>query len=141
MEFVLPALGSACTVSANMQPTDFDTIDYNNQLRGGIFEAYVGIIQGLKASSHGDAMGQHVQPLFEFLRIVFIDTNRTEEVTRPMIGLIGDLADAFSQGQIKELLQSEWVASLIKEGRQSPRGSTMRLLARYARDKVKVASA
>ncbi|KAJ1675667.1 karyopherin Kap95 [Spiromyces aspiralis] len=140
LEYVLPALASACTVSANMQPTDFDTIDYNNQLRSGIFEAYVGIIQGLKSSNQCDAISPHVQPLFEFLRIIFMDSNRTEDVTRPMIGLVGDLADAFPQGQIKEQLQADWVNSLIKEGRQSPRGSTMRMLARYAREKVKAAT-
>ncbi|KAJ1920173.1 karyopherin Kap95 [Mycoemilia scoparia] len=141
LEFVLPALASACTVSANMQPTDFDTIDYNNQLRSGIFEAYIGIVQGLKTGNKTDALLQHAQPLFEFMRIVFIDTSRTEEVTRPMIGLIGDLADAFPKGQLGNAFQVDWVASLIKEGRQSPRGSTMRLLTRYARDKIKALSA
>ncbi|KAJ2533142.1 karyopherin Kap95, partial [Coemansia sp. RSA 1933] len=119
---------------------DYDTIDYNNALRLGIFEAFVGIIQGLKSDGKAQLVLPRVQDIFVFMSVVNADPNRSEEVTKTMIALIGDLASAFANGELREPLQYDWIQALIKEGRSNPRGSYIRDIARWARDMVKQAT-
>eukprot|EP00873_Tetraselmis_striata_P033457 jgi/Tetstr1/453721/TSEL_040677.t1 len=42
-------LGSAARMAGELQYTNEDMVDYNNQLRQGILEAYTGIFQGMSA--------------------------------------------------------------------------------------------
>ncbi|KAJ2814199.1 karyopherin Kap95, partial [Coemansia furcata] len=133
-------LMSACTLSANTQANDDDTIDYLNQLRSGIFEAFVGIVQGLKSDSKAQLVISQVQGLLGFMNVVFNDHTRTEDVTKTMIGLLGDLADAFPNGEIRDYLRADWIQALIKEGRTGPRNSSLREHTRWAREMIKRAS-
>ncbi|KAJ1801465.1 karyopherin Kap95 [Coemansia sp. RSA 2399] len=133
-------LMAACNLSANTQAIDYDTIDYNNALRLGIFEAFVGIVQGLKSDGKAQLVLPRIQDIFVFMSVVFADPNRSEEVTKTMIALVGDLASAFSNGELREPLQYDWIQAMIKEGRANPRGSYIRDIARWARDMVKQAT-
>ena len=47
--YVISMLQSAMQLSLNTGTDDEDMIDYNNELRNGIFEAYAGILQGFKS--------------------------------------------------------------------------------------------
>ncbi|KAI9476884.1 karyopherin Kap95 [Coemansia sp. RSA 989] len=141
LEVTFRVLMSACNLSAGTQAMDYDTIDYNNQLRVGIFEAFVGITQGLKADGKAQLIQSHVQTIMGFMNFVYNDQTRSDDVTKAMIGLLGDLADAFPNGQIREFLQGEWIQALIREGRSSARGSSLRVVSRWARDMVKQATA
>ncbi|KAJ1945548.1 karyopherin Kap95, partial [Linderina pennispora] len=141
LEVVFRVLASACQLSANTQAVDYDTIDYNNQLRTGIFEAFVGIVQGLKSDNKAQLVLSQVQGILGFMSVAFNDPNRSDEATRSMIGLLGDLADAFPNGEIREVLHADWIPALIKEGRASRRGSSLREVSRWAREMVKRASA
>ncbi|KAJ1646176.1 karyopherin Kap95 [Coemansia asiatica] len=132
---------SACNLSASTQASDYDTIDYNNQLRVGIFEAFVGIVQGLKSDGKAQLVLPQVQSILGFMNVVYNDETRSEEATKAMIGLLGDLADAFVSGEIRDYLRSEWIHALIKEGRSSPRGTPIREVSRWAREMIKRASA
>lgn len=51
LEFVMIVLQQATQLKAPRN--NYDMIDYVNQLREGIFEAYVGITQGLKSGEKG----------------------------------------------------------------------------------------
>ncbi|KAJ2775984.1 karyopherin Kap95 [Coemansia nantahalensis] len=141
LEVSFRVLISACNLSAGTYKQDFDTIDYNNQLRVGIFEAFVGIVQGLKADGKAQLVQSQVQSIMGFMNYVFVDANRSEEVTRAMIGLLGDLADSFPNGEIRDYLRADWIQALVKEGRASARGSSTRVVSRWARDMIKQASA
>lgn len=46
----LQMLNSAARMAGELQYTNEDMIDYNNQLRQGILEAYTGIFQGMTAA-------------------------------------------------------------------------------------------
>ncbi|KAJ1834510.1 karyopherin Kap95 [Coemansia sp. RSA 2711] len=141
LDVTFRVLMSACNLSAGTQALDYDTIDYNNQLRVGIFEAFVGIIQGLKSDGKAQLLSPQVQSIMGFMSFVYNDQTRSEDVTKAMIGLLGDLADAFPNGDVREYLRAEWIQALIREGRSGARGSSIRTLSRWARDMVKQATA
>ena len=57
----------------------------------------------------------------ELVQRALADEERDESVVKLAFGLIGDLADAFPDGQLKPLLLSEWlVQALRKKSRLSP---------------------
>ncbi|PIA18762.1 ARM repeat-containing protein [Coemansia reversa NRRL 1564] len=140
LDVVFRVLISACNLSANTEAVDYDTIDYNNQLRVGIFEAFVGITQGLKSDGKAALVLGQVQSMMGFMSYVYNDPTRSEDVTKAMIGLLGDLADSFPGGEIRDYLRVDWIQALIKEGRAAPRGSSVRVISRWARDMVKQAT-
>ncbi|GCB65116.1 hypothetical protein scyTo_0009924, partial [Scyliorhinus torazame] len=95
LDIVLDTLQQAS--QAQVDKTDYDMVDYLNELREGCLEAYTGIIQGLKGDQenvHPDVM--LVQPRVEFI-LSFIDhiardEDHTDGVVACAAGLIGDLS-------------------------------------------------
>uniref|UniRef100_A0A2N9F7F7 Importin subunit beta-1/Transportin-1-like TPR repeats domain-containing protein n=1 Tax=Fagus sylvatica TaxID=28930 RepID=A0A2N9F7F7_FAGSY len=72
----------------------FDRVmEYGNQLRRSIFEAYSGILQGFK-NSKPEVMLPHAAHLLQFIELVFLDRERDESVTKAAVAVMGDLADA-----------------------------------------------
>ncbi len=56
--------------------------------------------------------------ILELVQRSLADSDRTESTVRLAIGLIGDLADSFPNGDIKSLLLTEWIAvELRSKGR------------------------
>ncbi|KAI8354340.1 armadillo-type protein [Mortierella sp. GBAus27b] len=139
LDVSMSVLAQACGIRA--APTDYDMIDYVNQLREGIVDAYVGIVQGLKAAESSALLGPHLVHMFEFLATVYSDPERSDNLLRSMIGLIGDLADSFPGGEIKTFLQQDWITQCLKEGRSSRQQSvTTKEVARWAKEMVKRAT-
>jgi importin subunit beta-1 len=60
------------------------------------------------------------------------DDERTAAGVASSFGLLGDLADAFSDGQIKDLLLVGWIAGAFKNKSRVP--SEARNALRYARE-------
>ena len=60
------------------------------------------------------------------------DEDRSESVVKLSYGLIGDLADAFPNGQIKQLLLSEWLAQTLRQ--KARLSSETRKTLRWARE-------
>ena len=70
--------------------------------------------------------------MLELVQRSLADDERPESVVKSAIGLVGDLADTFPNGQIKQNLLAEWLASAL---RSKPRYSNeTRLTFRWARD-------
>ncbi|KAG0481164.1 hypothetical protein HPP92_012022 [Vanilla planifolia] len=90
---VVPMLTGAAELCANLDVADEDMMEYVNQLRRGIFEAYSGILQGFK-SSKADLMMPCANHLLKFTETVFRDSNRDDAVTMAAIAVLGDLADS-----------------------------------------------
>lgn len=116
----------------------YDMIDYVNGLREGIIEAYVGIVTALKGSPKADLLGPHVAGIFTFQRIIHNDPESTESLRKANIGLIGDLAETFPNGQLKPLICEDWITECLRQGRA--KGSSQKEIARWATDRVKQAS-
>ncbi|KAJ3682850.1 hypothetical protein LUZ60_013077 [Juncus effusus] len=102
--YVVKMLQSAAELSARVDSqADEDMVDYVNQLRRGIFEAYSGILQGFK-----NARAELVMPfaghILQFTEAVFRDKSRDEGVTKAAVAMMGDLADTLGPN-VKLLLR------------------------------------
>lgn len=73
--------------------------------------------------------------MFQFIALVAsAQIERTESLMRATIGLLGDLASAFPNGELKGLLSASWVAEFIKAGRGRGNGVETRKTASWARE-------
>ena len=76
--------------------SDYDNIDFLNELREGCLEAYAGIIQGLKGDGNvnqpapGLVMLQpQVSYIVQFITVVAQDSNHSDAAVAACAGLIG----------------------------------------------------
>eukprot|EP01087_Luapelamoeba_hula_P015927 TRINITY_DN482_c0_g1_i1.p1 TRINITY_DN482_c0_g1~~TRINITY_DN482_c0_g1_i1.p1 ORF type:complete len:853 (-),score=130.53 TRINITY_DN482_c0_g1_i1:37-2595(-) len=96
--------------------TDYDFVDYVNQLREDIFEAYTSIIQGLRTDNKAEAFLPHVEHVVGFVGHVWNDSTRTEGVTRGAVGVLGDLAHALGHTpKVKSILSHDMVQTILNE--------------------------
>uniref|UniRef100_A0A8C4TLZ7 Karyopherin (importin) beta 1 n=1 Tax=Erpetoichthys calabaricus TaxID=27687 RepID=A0A8C4TLZ7_ERPCA len=130
LEIVLDTLQQAS--QAQVDKTDYDMVDYLNELREGCLEAYTGIIQGLKGDQenvHPDVM--LVQPRVEFI-LSFIhhiaeDEDHSDGVVANAAGLIGDLCTAFGKDVMMLVELRPMIHELLTEGRRSKTSKTKTL--------------
>ncbi|KAM0786088.1 hypothetical protein ACM66B_006899 [Microbotryomycetes sp. NB124-2] len=121
-------------------PNNYDLVDYINGLRESILEAYTGIVGGLKTGGKADILLPHVNGLLNFLHIALTDQDRTEAILKSTLGLIGDLAEAFPNGQLKEPLSQAWVGDVLKAGRTKMGSSETKKIAKWAKEMVRRAT-
>ncbi|CAK7274548.1 karyopherin Kap95 [Sporothrix epigloea] len=137
LSVVAQVLQQAATVSAGSDGS-YEMFDYIISLREGIMDAWGGIIGAMTSSQKTDVLQPYVQPIFQLLNVISNDGNRSEALMRSAMGVIGDLAEAFPNGQLSEALRQEWVLRLVKETRTN-RDYSQRTIetARWARELVK----
>jgi len=110
---IMSMLQQASTTTVDMN--DYDLVDYLNQLREGIFEAYTGIIQGLRSDNMADPhLLAYVSHIISFVGFVFNDQTRTDAVTRGAVGVLGDMAHALG-AHVKPQLGQPFVRELLNE--------------------------
>lgn len=73
---------------------DYDMIEYLNDLREGVLEAYSGIIQGLKGDGNTPnsdvcLMEAHVPFIIQFITVIAQDTDRSDSNVASCAGLVG----------------------------------------------------
>ncbi|KAI0060137.1 karyopherin Kap95 [Artomyces pyxidatus] len=137
MDTAMTVLRQASALQPN--PLDYDSIDYIAQLREGILEAHTGIITGLKKTDKVNLLLPHAQAILDLVQQVLADDNSGEALDKLAYGVIGDLAEAFPNGDIKPNLLAEWVAAaLSSRHRYAP--DTKKTI-RWAREMVKLATA
>lgn len=105
---------------------NYDMLDYLNQLREGILEAYTGILQGLREDKRGDLFVPYAEGVFAFLQAIASDTDRDDSVTRTAAGVIGDLAHTLGP-KAASALSAEPIKLLIRDGRKSTNAATKRV--------------
>lgn len=62
----------------------------------------------------------HSQSILDLVRRCLADDERSDALMRLSYGLIGDLADSFPAGQLKQLLLHNWVASELRSRHRMP---------------------
>ncbi|OLL24259.1 Importin subunit beta-1 [Neolecta irregularis DAH-3] len=116
----------------------YDMVEYLNQLREGIVEAYVGIVQALKTGGKSELLLPYVQHIFGFLAMINSEPEKTETLIRGVVGLLGDLAEAFPDKKLRQLFLSDWINECLRVGRQKNGLSQQtKEVARWAREQIK----
>lgn len=107
LEIVMMVLQQAGSMRA--EKDNYEMIEYVNTLHEGNVEAYVGIVQGFTATDSPKrkfqkamwsrekrlinllvmALTPYVSGMFQFLQALALDPNRSESLTRAMVGLLG----------------------------------------------------
>lgn len=85
--------------------------------------------QGLKSANKLDIFFHYLPSIIDFLRRSTEDSNRSGEVLKSAIGLLGDLGQAFGN-KVLPVYNMPFVASLIQEGSQN--GSDTQDVAEWA---------
>lgn len=108
----------------NVDQNDADLVDYLAQLRESIFDSYTGIVQGLRGDNAADPhLIPFVQNIVQFCGIISADVNRTENIVRLALGVLGDLGQALGS-KVKQPLTQPFVKQLISEGMKGEEQST-----------------
>ncbi|KAL5611441.1 hypothetical protein BROUX41_000949 [Berkeleyomyces rouxiae] len=117
----------------------YEMIDYVISLREGIMDAWGGIIPAMKASGKAAALQPYVESIFTLLNSIATNyLSRSEPLLRSSMGVIGDLAETFPNGELKEIFRQEWLTALIKETKSNREFGPRTLeTARWARELVK----
>lgn len=135
LEVVLQMLQQAA--SAQIDKTDYDMVDYLNELRESCLEAYTGIIQGLKGDDKEkinpdvNLVTAQIPFILTFIEAVSDDVDHSDGIVAACSGLIGDLCEAFGKTCGTELLQGiegrMAIQNLLQEGRRSKTTKTKNL--------------
>jgi importin subunit beta-1 len=112
--------------------------DYVIALREGIMDAWGGIIGAMKSSGKAEVLRAYIEPVFVLLHLISTDGNRNESLVRSSMGVIGDIAETYPNGELVEIFGQEWLTSFIKETKTN-REYTQRTIdtAKWAREQVK----
>lgn len=62
----------------------------------------------------------HAQNILELVHRCLTDEERSDALTRLSYGLIGDLAECFQNGQLKQLFLANWIASELRSRSRMP---------------------
>ncbi|KAK7039221.1 karyopherin Kap95 [Paramarasmius palmivorus] len=136
LETTMNVLRQAGAVEPN--PLDYDLVDYVAQLREGILEAYTGIVTGFKKTEKVTLLLPHAGSILELIQRCLTDEERSDSLVKLCYGLLGDLADAFPGGQLKQILLQGWIASELKS--RARMSADAKKTMRWAREMVKVAT-
>ncbi|KAG6021566.1 hypothetical protein E4U41_002457 [Claviceps citrina] len=137
LSVVATVLEQAATVVASPDGP-IEMIDYVISLREGIMDAWGGIIGAMKASNKVQVLQQYVPTIFNLLLQIANDTIRSEALMRASMGVIGDLADAYPNGELVDGFKQDWLAAMIKETKTTRDFSSRTIeTARWAREQVK----
>lgn len=81
-----------------------------------------------------DQLLPHIANVFGFINFCLMDENRTEAILRSSVGLLGDMAETFPNGQLRAQLQSEWVTTAVKTCRNRSPSAESKATAKWAKE-------
>ncbi|OVF07453.1 putative importin subunit beta-1 [Clavispora lusitaniae] len=129
-----------CTELTSLAPTDntYESIDYVNSVKEAVLDCYVGVVSSL--SSQPEALYTILGPVFRLIEQIAGDVElaTNESTARSAVGLLGDIAAMYPDGQLKEFYSQEWITWFIKKTRSNTTFSQQtKDAARWARDRQK----
>ncbi|KAA8912681.1 hypothetical protein TRICI_003399 [Trichomonascus ciferrii] len=136
LDGVMGVLSEASKLSPDAETT-LEFMDYIDRLRESIVDAYVGIVAGLRDAS--DQLLPYIQPIFGFLAVIQTDHElmKSESIIRSVVGLLGDIASMYPQGQVAPLYREDWVSDIIRRARDRSFSTGTKDTAKWAREQQK----
>jgi importin subunit beta-1 len=128
MTVTMSMLQQASQTQVDME--DDDLVDYLHQLQEGIFEAYTGVLQGLRADGKAEVFAPYIEGCFQLLVLVSRVTEQhgsTDDLLRAAVGVVGDLSSTLGprfKQQVRQSPYKEAVKLLMKEANKSPSDQT-----------------
>ena len=154
-DVVLSALHQASI--AQVDPNDYDMVDYLNDLREGCLDAYTGILQGLKGNNNGTGklkemqnfikikilmflvdltvVTPHLTNILGFLDILSKEAQPADTILSASCGLIGDLVSCFGS-QLVAAFENEPIQNILAKGKKSKNNRT-KTLANWATKEIR----
>lgn len=128
-EKYLPIVMRLLQEASNTKITDVQTpneewIEYLNNLREGVLEAYTGIIHGLKEAGKLHLFKEHVNQLLAFLNVICEDQTVNDAVKKAAVGVVGDLIQAFKEELTQHLRNAPLIGKLVEFAARSTDPST-----------------
>ncbi|KAH7362353.1 importin subunit beta-1 [Plectosphaerella cucumerina] len=137
LSVIAQVLQQAATVTASPEGP-IEMFDYVVSLREGIMDAWGGIVGAMKLSGKTNVLQPYVESIFALLNSISGDMNRSEALLRSSMGVIGDLAEAYPNGELVEVLRQDWMTTLIKDTKTNREFSPRTIdTARWAREQIK----
>ncbi|GES62309.1 importin beta-1 subunit [Aspergillus terreus] len=135
---VAQVLQQASIVTASADVT-VEMIDYIVSLREGIMDAWGGILLTYKGKPQVAQLQPYVESIFQLLHLISQDLARSSEgLMRSSMGVLGDLAEAFPNGEFAAFFRNDWVTALVRDTRQNRDFSPRTIdTARWTREQVK----
>ncbi|KAM0946031.1 putative importin-beta domain, armadillo-like helical, importin beta family [Dioscorea sansibarensis] len=113
--YAMPMLQSAAELSVHVSSADDEMIEYTNQLRNGILEAYSGVFQGFKSSLKTQLLLPYAPVVLQFLDSLYKEKDMDDAVMKTAIGVLGDLADTLGSNASVLINQSVSSKDFLEE--------------------------
>ncbi|XP_043466962.1 importin subunit beta-1 isoform X1 [Leptopilina heterotoma] len=139
LDIVLQTLAQAS--QAQVDKNDYDMIDYLNELREGVVEAYTGIVQGLRGDDESNIspdimlLEPHVPFIIHFITSIAQDADHSDGNIAAASGLIGDLIRVYGTKMLP-MVETEAITALLTKGKKS-RTSKTKTLALWATKEIR----
>ncbi|VDD90587.1 unnamed protein product [Enterobius vermicularis] len=122
MDFLLMAANS----TQDLDPDDYDKVEYVEQLLESCVEAYTGIVQGMRNSnSELQLVAQHLPAMLQLVNTIASRTS-PESLIGVAAGLVGDLVTSFGSVVLPSV-DSHPVSAMLTRGRRSKSARTKSL--------------
>lgn len=133
LDIIMQTLMQASSYNIDKSTSDYEMIEYLNELRENCIEAYTGIVQGLKGENDPpnpeiNLIQIHVPYIVQFLISIASDPDITDALIAACSGLIGDLCTAFGAPMLA-LVDNETFNHLFNKGKKSKTHKTRQLAA------------
>ncbi|KAE8142618.1 armadillo-type protein [Aspergillus pseudotamarii] len=137
LSVVAQVLQQASIVTASSD-VNIEMLDYIVSLREGIMDAWGGIVLSYKGKPQVTQLQPYVESIFQLLHLISQDLNRSEGLMRASMGVLGDIAESFPNGEFAAFFRNDWVTDLVRDTRNNRDfGTTTVETARWAREQVK----
>ncbi|KAL2038575.1 hypothetical protein N7G274_008623 [Stereocaulon virgatum] len=135
LSVVAQVLQTAASVTMG-ENAGLEMFDYIVSLREGVMDAWSGAILAMK--SKPQSLMPYVESIFAVLSVISQDPNRSEALSRSAMGVIGDLAETFPNGEYANYYSADWITAFIKETKSNREYQPRTIeTARWAREQVK----
>ncbi|KAJ7585024.1 armadillo-type protein [Mycena floridula] len=132
----MTVLKQAAAVEPN--PLDYDMIEYVNQLREAILETYSLVVNGFKKTEKAGLIFNYCPDMLDLIHRGLMDEERADSTVKSCYGLLGDIADTFPNGQLKDALLQNWIVQDLRARHRM--SAEAKKTMRWAREMIKIAT-